>query len=312
MKRPKPVVVGAVLLALVQGLHFGNVAGWDNVATAFARENITPLAWLAYVMLLAGILTRMDGVSYVRRYRNRLAVCWLFSVPAWCYFDWMNFYFMRDPRTGLRAWEYVNLPPDFVDRLLGYLLAFGAIAPGMFLTAEVLQRLGLYKIGQSGKFELRNGKRPSMLLPTFIIGILLTPIPILIGTPASNLAIWVGMWALLDPINCLCERPSILRDWHEGRFGRTLALGAAGLICGFLWEFWNFWATTKWVYHLPFLGGLERYKYFEMPVMGLIGFVAFGIETWTMWQTALLIFARFVEGERGERRDQGLYQLGCL
>ena len=67
-------------------------------------------------------------------------------------------------------------------------------------------------------------------------------------------------------------------------FGRTLAAFTGGLMCGFLWEFWNYWALTKWTYNLPFLGSIERYKYFEMPLPGLLGFLPFGIECWIMWQ----------------------------
>ncbi len=208
-------------------------------------------------------------------------------------------------------WEYVNLPPDFIDRLLGYLLAFGAIAPGMFLTAEALQRIGFHKLSYPS--PLRAKKFPKLLVfSTLLLGLLLAPIPILIGTPASNLAIWIGTWALLDPINLLFRRPSILRDWHEQRFGRTLALGAAGLLCGFLWEFWNFWSYTKWTYHLPFLGTLEHYKYFEMPLPGLVGFIAFGIETWTMWQTALLLLSPFVEGEQYSPSDLTAQTFACI
>jgi hypothetical protein len=64
-----------------------------------------------------------------------------------------------------------------------------------------------------------------------------------------------------------------------------LAAFAGGLGCGFLWEFWNYWALTKWVYHLPFLGAAEHIRYFEMPVVGLLGFIAFGIECWVIWQS---------------------------
>jgi hypothetical protein len=51
-----------------------------------------------------------------------------------------------------------------------------------------------------------------------------------------------------------------------------------------LWEFWNYWALAKWVYDLPFLGSWQHVKYFEMPMIGLIGFIPFGIECWIMWQ----------------------------
>ena len=75
----------------------------------------------------------------------------------------------------------------------------------------------------------------------------------------------------------------------------TLAACAGGLICGFLWEFWNYWAVAKWVYKLPFLGATLRYHYFEMPVVGLLGFIPFGMECWVMWQTLRIPLDGMVE-----------------
>jgi hypothetical protein len=315
--RPGLLLGAAAVLLLLHLLHFADVLGLtDGTPLAFitriVRANMTPLAWLAYVFLLCGFLTLLDGRTWLRRFRNRFAVLWLFSVTAWCYFDWMNFYFMRDPATGLRAWEYIHMPERFRDRLLGYLIAFGAILPGMFLSAEVCQRAGFHRIRLALAPQTTAARNRALPLAVFLLGLVLAPIPILIGRPISNLAVWVGTWALLDPINFRFGRPSIVGDWLRGRFGRTLALGAGGLWCGFLWEFWNFWAVTKWQYHLPFLGSWEHVKYFEMPVPGLVGFIAFGIQTWTMWQTALLLLAPFVEGERHSPADQTLAAYGCV
>ena len=103
-------------------------------------------------------------------------------------------------------------------------------------------------------------------------------------SPAANLTLWTSLVFLLDPVNLKLGRPSMFRDWQNGWYGRTLAAFAGGLLCGLLWEFWNYWALIKWVYHLPFLGPLEHVKYFEMPAIGLIGFIPFGLECWVMWQ----------------------------
>ena len=291
-------------------------AGRWELAGEFVRGNMTPVSWCFYLVFALGLLRWMDGASFLGRYRNRFLVCWLWSVPAWCYFDVMNFYFMRNRATGLRAWEYVNLPEAFSGRVVGYLVAFGAIAPGMFLTGEILQRVGLRRLRvhaairaiENRKLKIENGISGAV----FLLGLALASIPILVGTPASNLALWVGTWAVLDPINRYFGRPSILGDWFAGRWGRTLSLGAGGLVCGFLWEFWNYWAYTKWTYHLPFLGSWEEFRYFEMPAIGLVGFIAFGLETWAMWQTALLVLGRFVEGEGGRGRTGCTREYGCL
>ena len=119
--------------------------------------------------------------------------------------------------------------------------------------------------------------------------------PLFYPNPITNLTLWTSFVFLLDPINDHFGRPSMFRDWQNGWYGRTLAAFAGGLTCGFLWEFWNYWALTKWVYHLPFLGRWERYHYFEMPLPGLIGFIPFGLECWVMWQTLRMLFDGLVE-----------------
>ncbi len=73
---------------------------------------------------------------------------------------------------------------------------------------------------------------------------------------------------------------------------------AGGATCGFLWEFWNYWAAAKWTYDLPFLGPLEDYRYFEMPWVGFSGFLPFALECWVVYQTVLLIAGRLLPRRR--------------
>ena len=48
-------------------------------------------------------------------------------------------------------------------------------------------------------------------------------------------------------------------------------------MCGVLWEFWNYWAETKWLYTVPLPEWL-RIQLFEMPVIGFLGFPPFAVE----------------------------------
>ena len=125
--------------------------------------------------------------------------------------------------------------------------------------------------------------------------------PMVHHDPITNLTLWTSLVFLLDPINYALGRPSMWRDWQRGWYGRTLACFAGGLFCGFLWEFWNYWALSKWVYHLPFLGWTENYRYFEMPLLGLLGFLPFGIECWVMWQLIRIPLDGLVEPLPDER-----------
>ena len=81
--------------------------------------------------------------------------------------------------------------------------------------------------------------------------------------------VWTGYVMIFDPIVYSSKGDSLLKDLEEGRLSRILSLFMAGYICGFLWEFWNFWAASKWVYTAPFM---KDVKIFEMPVAGFLGF----------------------------------------
>lgn len=61
---------------------------------------------------------------------------------------------------------------------------------------------------------------------------------------------------------------------------KFFVLLVSGIICGGLWEFWNFWARTKWVYTVPFF---EELKLFEMPLLGFLGFPPFAVECYVIY-----------------------------
>jgi hypothetical protein len=80
--------------------------------------------------------------------------------------------------------------------------------------------------------------------------------------------------------------------FRKGDYGLFVSLIVSGAICGLLWEFWNFWAGTKWHYHVPYFPNV---KLFEMPVMGYLGFLPFAAECYLMYR-----FTRFLTPARRE------------
>ena len=64
--------------------------------------------------------------------------------------------------------------------------------------------------------------------------------------------------------------PSFLGDLSEGLHTRFWSFLASGWVCGWLWEFWNYWAEAKWHYIFPIF---QHAKIFEMPVPGYLGFL---------------------------------------
>jgi len=87
---------------------------------------------------------------------------------------------------------------------------------------------------------------------------------------------WFFLLLILDGFNYGCGYNSFIKDFEEGNATNFTAALLSGLICGILWETWNAFSVSKWIYSVPFL---EDVKIFEMPVPGYIGFPVFALET---------------------------------
>jgi hypothetical protein len=98
--------------------------------------------------------------------------------------------------------------------------------------------------------------------------------------PYMAAPVWLGFIFLLDPINARLGAESLTADFAARRYERFVNLLAAGLVCGVLWEFLNYWAAAKWHYTVPIM---ENLKLFEMPLPGYLGFPAFALECFTMY-----------------------------
>ena len=112
------------------------------------------------------------------------------------------------------------------------------------------------------------------------LGALMVVVPLVIVSAWLVPLVWMGFALLLEPLNARAGRPSWLADLARGDASRLLTLLVAGGVCGVLWEFWNYWATTRWTYTVPYLGHL---KVFEMPVLGYLGFPPFALECYAMY-----------------------------
>ena len=246
-------------------------------AARYVAVNMTPLSWVGYLLFIEGVLA-WQGNSPIRRRPHHFFLCALASISIWCVFDWINFYFIG-------AWRYIGFPAERHRRFTGYFLAFATVVPGMLMTGQALLNAGAFDRARVKTMAPATGRWTVVLVASLVSGAAMFLWPLLHRDPITNLTLWTSLVFLLDPINYWLGRPSMFCDWQHGWFGRTLAAFAGGLLCGFLWEFWNYWALAKWTYHLPFLRPFEHYRYFEMPLPGLLGFLPFGIECWVMWQT---------------------------
>lgn len=229
------------------------------------------------MLLLDGLVARLTGRSYLRGRRVEGLLAALTSIAGWWLFEWYNaprFWRGGADLAGL-WWQYHGLEPNAFLRRVGYDWAFATIFPAMFLTAAAL-RSTVFARARLGPW------RPSAatLRVSVVLGAAGAVVPILVVSPWLVPLVWLGWVFLLEPLNARAGRPSWLADLGRGDASRLLSLLASGLVCGVLWEFWNYWAATRWTYSVPLVGDV---KLFEMPLAGYLGFPPFALECYAMY-----------------------------
>jgi hypothetical protein len=216
------------------------------------------MAWWSYIIFVDAALAGKTGRHPV--VNRHLPYVVVMSVGFWCLFELLNL--------RLENWFYVNIPYRSTIRFSGYVLAYGTVIPAILVTEELLSRVlpdvrtRPFSPGNYGVYAIGLGVLclvASLAFPLYCYGLA-----------------WVFLVLVIDGYAYRKGYGSLMGDVARGSPGKAVRFALAGLICGLLWEFWNYWSITKWVYTVPFF---ENVKLFEMPVPGYLGFALFGIET---------------------------------
>ena len=242
-------------------------------------------AWWSYILTADAFVYWRRGESLiVNRTRTFLLMIPL-SIFCWCIFEGFNF--------RLANWHYIHVPHEAWERWIGYAVAYGTVLPGLCETYHLFKEARFFQPVSVKKWQPapRSLQLMSAVGGIFLLSSLLVPrycFPL----------VWIGFALLIEPFLYRSGGDSLLRDIEKGELTRILALLAAGLTCGLLWELWNFWAQTKWIYTVPFF---EKWKLFEMPLLGFLGFPPFAVSAYAMYRLFLLAMQR-----------SGIWQKGIL
>jgi hypothetical protein len=248
----------------------------------FVGHWFTPIVWSGYILLVDALVFKVTARSLLTTNRLDLLIIIFVSIAGWWLFEFYNA--PRFWRNDLELWwHYHNLERNPYLRRFGYDWAFATIFPAIFLTARLFLAIAFRRTRRLAAMHL--SKRSIYFL--IIIGAVGTVAPLIFISEWWAPAVWLSFIFLLDPINYSRGWPSIIGDLEQGNYQRLFALLTSGGLCGVLWEFWNFWALSKWTYTVPYLGSA---KIFEMPVHGYLGFPPFAVECWVMY----IFFASFL------------------
>lgn len=266
-------------LAALAGAEWLMFRGFEPVATYF-----TPLAWTAYILVADAAVVALRGRSRLSHHPGQLVRVALLSVPLWLIFEAYNL--------RLENWSYVGLPANWLARNFGYAWSFATITPAIFVTADLVMALGWFE-GTRRPVQFTPGARTGMMASGAVFLLLPLVLPKAIAAYLFGL-VWLGFVLLLDPVNARLGLPSFIGDLEQGRRERLYALLVSGWVCGWLWEFWNYWAAAKWLYIFPIF---QEWEIFEMPAPGYLGFLPFALECFAMYVFASWLLRRVMPAE---------------
>ena len=246
----------------------------------------TPICWTGFILFADAIVHRAIGHSWIRSTPREFVLLAIVSIPLWLVFEFYNLY--------IDNWYYDGLPENLWLRMFGYAWSFATIWPAIFEGADLVSVIrgsdGSRKSGGSGKSLHDLPGLPDLPGPPALsigAGALMLASPFIVSPAVARYLaapVWLGFILLLDPINARLGAETLTRE-------RIINLSWSGLLCGVLWEFWNYWSRAKWHYTVPIM---EHLKIFEMPVPGYFGFPAFALECFTMY-----VFMRRLATHRG-------------
>lgn len=217
-----------------------------------------PITWWILLFVIDTFNFRRWKESLLRTHLKFLfGIIVPLSISYWLYFEFANLYFPQ--------WYYVGLLPGVWTRTILSMLSFSTVIPAV---AEILWLFAGPNLVASAEPAFRKWTA------SFIaIGLALAIAPFFAGNILVSAVIWIWPFLILLPFSA----------YNFFNSQSLLFISLAGLANGFLWEFLNFWAPTKWKYLvLP-----DSAHLFEMPILGYLGFIPFAFST-----IALYLFAK--------------------
>lgn len=234
------------------------------------RSYWNPFAFTAMWTGAALVMWGLGRTGYPGRRRHLILAA--LSVPLWWWFELVN--------ARVHNWRYVY-EVDYTPFEFGVLssIAFATVIPAV-VAAYSLTRHWLmdreeaaHASEAAGKGMGRSRSAPGTVgwWYLFLAGLLLQAL--VFAFPAQFYPfVWVAPFLVVDALLARAGGPSLASGLTGGQWRDAFAIGAAGLLCGALWEFWNFWSTPRWEYEVPLMG---FWKVFEMPLLGYGGYIPF-------------------------------------
>lgn len=254
----------------------------DGVLKDWVFYAFTPM-WWGFIFVLDGLCYRLSGgYSLFAKKPSLLIISAVLSLIGWTLFEYLDYF-------SLGNWFYPystkqEIPLSHKQIVWIFLIAYTTVWPALFQWYTILNQfpklVARYK--QGPKIKL-NGKI-CMLLGFVLMALTVwAPYPFFWALWISPILIFGGLLIELN-IN------SPLSEIAEGNWSNAFLMAISSILNGFLWEAWNYGSShpelpisnpNYWVYSVPYVNVIHVFS--EMPLLGYLGYLPFGILTYIMF-----------------------------
>ena len=254
-------------VALICLFIFWSIAWLRPSGIGILKHFTFTILWCSYITLVNALTYTRTGKCLLINRRSYLLKLFLFSIPFWWYFEYLNRYVLN--------WYYLVGDAFHSSEYLVFgTLAFATVLPAVLSTRDLILSFSSIHPGFDNLGKLQNS-RPKLTSAIVFVTASLSLASLGIWPQYLYPLLWISPLLVLVSLQAWWGQKHIFCPLAQGNYSVIVASALAALMCGSIWEIWNFYSAPKWVYSVPWVYG---FKIFEMPIIGYLGYLPFGLE----------------------------------
>lgn len=230
----------------------------------FQRLTFIPL-WFSSIILINALCVRRTGTCPILDAPMFFIGLFPLSAIFWWFFEYLNQF--------VQNWFYTGVDYGPLAYSLHASISFSTVLPAVYSTRTWISTMKGFNSRFYGLPSLgtQPSKPISMLVLLFscagLVGVSLWPEELFAF-------LWLAPLLILVPLKHLAGKSTLFSAMAGGDWRPAVSAALAALLCGFFWEMWNYHSLAKWIYSIPYV---ERFWIFEMPLLGYMGYLPFGL-----------------------------------
>jgi hypothetical protein len=256
---------------------------WFSSASV-VKYLFTPLWWGFISVIDGAVYARTGGASIYARLPKQMLALVLMSIVGWFFFEWLNYFVLEN-------WIYPNSPKIFSlgEAYFWFTLTYTCVWPAIFEWYTLLRTFPrlVARWADGPRFSVGTLGLLLALALGAGTGVLVGLFPYLLF-----FTIWLGSLLILPAVMGLLRFWTPFSPIERGNWTPLTLVALSSLLTGVLWEFWNHGSNAFvpgrnpnfWVYDIPYVNVIHLFS--EMPLIGYVGYLPFGIQCWVWWLLA--------------------------